>query len=167
MPGTRVMDSPTPKMIYDMYGFPEELYQITYNAPGLPHYARLTRQLIGDGVQVDNSWGLDHGTRSVSCRIYPKADILVFQLSVDRSASAEEHFEIGWKLRALRKKGVLILGSRNIVHNLARVNWNMDSEYPWAEKFDHYIKSNVLIRNDENVIHFEQTGASASLVFTA
>lgn len=165
-PGTRVMDSPTPKMIYDMYGFPDELYQITYNAPGSPHYARLTRELIGDRVQVDNSWGLDHGTWSVLCRIYPKADIPVFQLSVDRSASAEEHFEIGRKLCALREEGVLILGSGNVVHNLARVNWNMDGGYPWAEEFDHYIKSNVLSRNDENVIQFDRAGASASLAFT-
>lgn len=165
-PGSRVTDSPAPKMIYDMYGFPDELYRVTYNAPGSPHFARLAKELIGDSVKIDNTWGLDHGTWSVLCRIYPKADIPVFQLSVDSRASVEEYFEIGRKLRALRKEGVLILGSGNIVHNLARVNWNMNGGYPWAEEFDRYIKSNILSRNHENVIRFEQAGASASLAFT-
>lgn len=165
-PGTRVTDSPAPKMIYDMYGFPDDLYRITYAAPGSPRFARLTKELIGDRAQIDNTWGLDHGTWSVLCRIYPKADIPVFQLSVDSRASVEDYMAIGRKLRVLRKEGVLILGSGNIVHNLARVNWNMDGGYPWAEEFDDYIKSNILSRNDENVIHFEQAGSSASLAFT-
>ncbi len=166
-PGTKVTDSPAPEMIYDMYGFPDELYRITYNAPGSPHIARLAKELIGDRAQIDNSWGLDHGTWSVLRRIYPNADIPVFQLSVDRLASAKVHFEIGSKLRTLREQGVLIFGSGNIVHNLARVNWDMDGGYSWAEEFDHYIKSNILSRNVENVIRFEQAGTSSSFAFTS
>ena len=166
-PGSRVTDSPAPKMIYDMYGFPDELYRVAYNAPGSPHFAQRTRELLGDSAKMDPTWGLDHGTWSVLCRIYPKADIPVFQLSVDRDVSVEEYFKIGRKLRELREEGVLILGSGNIVHNLARVNWNRNGGYPWAEEFDRYIKSNILSRNYENVIRFEQAGASASLAFTA
>jgi 4,5-DOPA dioxygenase extradiol len=162
-PGSRVADSSEPKMIYDMYGFPDELYKVVYPAPGSPGFARLTRELIGDKVQFDNSRGLDHGTWSVLCRIYPEADIPVFQLSVDSRALAEEYLNIGRKLRSLREQGVLILGSGNVVHNLARVSWNMDGGYSWAEDFDNYIKENILSRKDENIVHFERAGASASL----
>lgn len=166
-PGTKIADSPAPKMIYDMYGFPDELYRITYNAPGSPHTARLAKELIGDGVQIDNSWGLDHGTWSVLRWIYPDADIPVFQLSVDRHASAKAHFEIGRKLRTLREQGVLIFASGNVVHNLARVNWDMDGGYSWAEEFDDYIKRNILSRNAGSVIGFEQSGPSSSFAFTS
>lgn len=165
-PGTKVIASTAPKMIYDMYGFPDELYRVVYNAPGSPHFALLTKKLIGDGAKIDNTWGLDHGTWSVLCRIYPEANIPVFQLSVDRHATTEEYFGIGRKLRTLREQGVLIFGSGNIVHNLPKVNWNMDGGYSWAEEFDHYIESNVLNRDDENIIRYERAGASASLAFT-
>lgn len=165
--GTRVTDSPAPKMVYDMYGFPDELYQVTYNAPGSPHFAALTKELLNDNTPFDNTWGLDHGSWSVLRRIYPHADIPVFQLSVDRLAPAKIHFEMGRKLRALRQQGVLILGSGNIVHNLARVNWNMNGGYPWAEEFDNYIKDSILKGNLENVIHYQQAGASSSLAFSA
>lgn len=150
-------------MIYDMYGFPDELYKVVYPAPGSPDFARLTRELIGDKVQFDNSRGLDHGAWSVLCRIYPEADIPVFRLSVDRRTPAEEYLNIGRKLRSLREQGVLILGSGNVVHNLARVSWNMDGGYPWAEDFDNYIRKSIFSRNDENIVHFERAGASASL----
>lgn len=165
-PGTRVMDSPAPETIYDMYGFPDELYKIVYKAPGSPHFAHLAKNLIERKTEIDNTWGFDHGTWSVLHRIYPKADIPVFQLSVDRYASFEDHFQIGRELHALREQGVLIFGSGNVVHNLARVNWNMEGGYPWAEDFDNYIKRNILNRNNQNVIRFEQAGASASLAFT-
>jgi len=153
-------------MVSDMSGFPDELYRVSYHAPGSPSFALAAKDLMGDGVSIDNSWGLDHGTWSVLCRIYPKADIPVFQLSVDQNASARDYYEIGCKLRALREQGVLILGSGNVVHNLARVNWNMDGGYPWAEEFDGYIKNAVLNRSHEKVIQFEQAGASSSLAFT-
>jgi len=164
--GTKIMDSAAPETIYDMYGFPDELYQIVYPAPGSPYFARLAKNLITRNTQTDNTWGLDHGTWSVLHRMYPEADIPVFQLSVDREASFEEHFQIGQELKALREQGVLILGSGNIVHNLARVRWDMEGGYDWAEEFDHYIKQNILDRNHQNIIHFEKAGTSASLAFT-
>jgi Uncharacterized conserved protein len=165
-PGSRIMDSPAPETIYDMYGFPDELYKIVYSAPGSPHFAQQAKKLIGRNVETDNTWGLDHGTWSVLRRIYPKADIPVFQLSVDRDAPFEDHFQIGRELRALREQGVLIFGSGNIVHNLARIHWNMEGGYPWAEDFDNYIKRNILDGNHRNVIHFEKAGTSASFAFT-
>lgn len=165
-PGTKITDSPAPKMIYDMYGFPDELYQITYSAPGSPHFAGVTKELVGDSVQIDNSWGFDHGTWSVLRRLYPDADIPVFQLSVDKLAAVGDYFEIGRSLRELRAQGVLIFGSGNIVHNLAKVNWTMDGGYAWAEEFDHYITHNILNRTIEHVIHYEQAGSSSSLAFS-
>ncbi|MDD3212255.1 MAG: 4,5-DOPA dioxygenase extradiol [Eubacteriales bacterium] len=164
--GTKVTDTPAPKMIYDMYGFPEALYRVTYPAPGSPRFARLAKNLIGSGVEIDNTWGLDHGSWSVLRRLYPDADAPVFQLSVDAQASMKEHFEIGRKLRSLREQGVLIFGSGNVVHNLARVDWNMDGGFPWADTFDGYIRENVLHRNFKNVVGYEQAGSSASLAFT-
>lgn len=164
-PGTRIMDSPAPETVYDMYGFPDELYRIVYHAPGSPHFAHLTKDLLGQKAETDNTWGFDHGTWAVLHRIYPNADIPVFQLSVDRFASTGDHFQIGRALRTLREQGVLIFGSGNVVHNLSRVNWNMDSGYSWAEAFDSYIESNILKRNDKNVISFEQADTS-SLAFT-
>lgn len=163
-PGLRVSNDPAPRTIYDMYGFPEELYQVAYAAPGAPQLAQLAKDLIGNGVRIDNSWGLDHGTWSVLCRIYPQADIPVFQLSVDSDAPAKSLYETGQKLHSLRERGVLIFGSGNVVHNLARVNWSMTEEgYPWAEEFDGYIKESILNRNDEKIINYKQAGDAALL----
>lgn len=164
-PGTRVTDVPAPKMVYDMYGFPDELYQIVYPAPGSSHFAHVSRDLIARRVEIDNTWGIDHGTWSVLHRMFPQADIPVYQLSVDRLATPEEHYQIGRELTALREQGVLIFGSGNVVHNLARVNWDMSGGYAWAEEFDDYIKSNILARNDRDVIDYKKAGG-ASLAFT-
>lgn len=165
--GTRVMTSETAKTIYDMYGFPEALYRIVYNAKGAPHFAKEAKSLISREVVTDNSWGYDHGTWSVLHRIYPEADIPVFQLSVDRNASTKQHYRMGQELYQLREQGVLIFGSGNVVHNLARINWNMENEgYSWAEEFDHYIWDNILARKDENVIDYQKAGSSAALAFT-
>ncbi len=163
--GSRTTDAEAPRMIYDMYGFPDPLYRIVYNAPGSPHFARLTADLISDEVQIDNRWGFDHGTWSVLCRMLPAADIPVFQLSVDRRADAQTIFRIGQELRPLRKEGVLILGSGNVVHNLARINWDMEGGYPWAEEFDSYIKTSILAGDFDNVVHYERAGESSRLAF--
>ena len=163
--GTLVTNDPAPKMIYDMYGFPDALYKVQYNAPGSPRFAARARELIGEDVQFDTSWGLDHGSWSVLRRLFPQADIPVFQLSVDKNAAPEAHFAIGRMLRPLREEGVLILGSGNIVHNLSKVNWQMDGGYPWAEAFDGYIRDAVVNRNTDAVLHYQQAGDAASLSF--
>lgn len=161
--GTKVNDTPTPAMIYDMYGFPEELYQLKYPAPGSPDLAHRTRALIGDFVTVDNNWGIDHGTWSVLNRIFPKADVPIVQLSVNAMLSPAEHYAIGQKLRPLRDEGVFVFASGNIVHNLSRVDWRMKDGQPWAEEFDRYVHDAILSRAHEKVIAYDQFGEPAEL----
>lgn len=163
--GTRITDSIQPKLVYDMYGFPEELYKVVYPAKGAPELAQLTMGLIKREVKADNSWGYDHGTWSVLCKMYPEADIPVFQLSVDSQAEAEVHFTMGKELTSLREQGVLIVGSGNVVHNLSRINWEDEGGYPWAEDFDAYIKDRIIKREFQDVINYKNGGKSAALVF--
>lgn len=161
--GTRITDDAFPRTVYDMYGFPEELYQIVYKAPGAPELAHLAKSLIHRETIIDNKWGFDHGTWSVLHKMYPEADIPVFQLSVDRNADARIHYEIGEELKNLREQGVLIFASGNVVHNLQMVNWNMEKGYPWAEEFDQYIKEKIFHKEYEDVIHYERAGKSSQL----
>ncbi|MBP6492137.1 MAG: 4,5-DOPA dioxygenase extradiol [Clostridia bacterium] len=163
--GIFTSDVSDPKLVYDMYGFPEELYQVKYDVKGSPEVADLTKDLIGDSVKVDNSWGIDHGAWSVLKHIYPNADIPVVQLSIDGNSSAASHYRLGQKIASLRESGVMILGSGNVVHNLGRVNWGMKGGYDWAMEFDNYIKSSILAGNHEDVIHYENAGASARPAF--
>lgn len=159
--GTRVSDVQTNRTIYDMYGFPDALYRVVYDAPGSPELAARTVQLLPEKMQADSTWGLDHGTWSVLCHMYPGADIPVFQLSVDRRATPKEHYAIGQVVKSLREEGVLVLGSGNVVHNLGRVGWDMQGGYPWAEEFDGYIKRAILDHDPQSVIDFEKAGPSA------
>lgn len=161
--GTRIMDEALPKMIYDMYGFPKELYEVRYPAVGAPAMAHLTYELISQEVKMDNSWGYDHGTWSVLRRMYPEADIPVYQLSVDRNAGPEVHFQIGREIRALRTEGVLIVASGNVVHNLSKISWDMQGGYPWAQEFDDYIKEKITNRQFEEVIRYEKAGECSKL----
>jgi 4,5-DOPA dioxygenase extradiol len=161
--GTRVNDEERPKTVYDMFGFPDELYRLTYPAPGAPVLAREVKNLLGNAV-VDNSWGIDHGTWSVLHAMFPVADIPVFQLSVNAHAPARNHYEMGRKLRALRERGVLIFGSGNVVHNLRRVEWGKpEGGYDWADRFDAYVRDGVLAGDHEAVIGYERAGEVAAL----
>ena len=128
IPKTQNNGRGNPQTIYDMYGFPKELYEITYNTPGSPGVARLSKELISRETRYDNTWGIDHGAWSVLVHMYPDRDIPVSQISVDAFASPEEHYKIGRELRALRDKGVLIFGTGNIVHNLRLVDWHKASK---------------------------------------
>ena len=159
-PGTKVTDSLKPRQIYDMYGFPRELYEVVYEPAGAPEIAQWVPNLTPQ-AEIDNSWGLDHGAWSVLKRIYPEADIPVFQMSLDQSASRQYHYETGRRLKPLRDQGVLILGSGNIVHHLGLVNWSLDGGYDWAVEFDQYIKSSILNRDHESVIDYRQAGECA------
>lgn len=162
---TRINNTEKPAMVYDMYGFPDELYRVVYPAPGAPELAEITRNQISREVKVDNIWGLDHGTWSVLHRMYPTAEIPVYQLSIDMNASAEIHYKIGQELTLLREQGVLILGSGNIVHNLSQVNWMLAGGYPWADAFDDYIQQKILKAEHEAIINYHLAGESSKLAF--
>ncbi|MGV8905469.1 MAG: 4,5-DOPA dioxygenase extradiol [Acetobacterium sp.] len=163
--GSRITDASHPNMVYDMYGFPEALYKVIYKPEGAPELAQFAQTLITKDVQIDNSWGCDHGTWSVLSKMYPEADIPVVQLSIDGSASAETQFKIGEEISALRDSGVLIFGSGNIVHNLSRINWEMEGGYPWAVEFDDYIKNKITERQYYDVVHYETEGAASRSAF--
>ena len=163
--GLRVSDDPNPRMIYDMVGFPKELYDLQYPAPGAPDVARGAAALLSPTVRVDNNWGIDHGAWSVLCRMYPEADIPVCQLSVDRSADAQRQFDVGRQLRSLREEGVLILGSGNVVHNLARIRFDEPGGFAWAQEFDDYVHDSILRRDFDAVVDHRRAGSSAALAF--
>ena len=143
--GTWVTHMPKPKTIHDFYGFPQELFNVQYNAPGEPQIAESIKATLKKPlVQLNEDWGLDHGTWSVLKHMYPAADIPVIQLSIDMSEPPEYHFEMGKKLEFLRHQGVLILGSGNIVHNLRQIRWGKDSvPHAWAMQFDQEVKKHL------------------------
>lgn len=122
--GTFVQTAAEPKQIYDMYGFPKDLYEVKYPAKGCKELSDRVKEILGDSVKVDDSWGIDHGTWTVLVHMFPDADIPVVQLSVDGALDEIGLYEIGWKLAALREEGYLIFGSGNVVHNLRRVEWD-------------------------------------------
>ncbi len=166
--GTKIMNEENPKTIYDLYGFPKELYKILYNAPGSPELAGHAKSLISKQSVFDNSWGIDHGTWSVLVHMYPERDIPVFQISIDASAPPEVHYQTGKELKSLRQQGVLLFGTGNIVHNLRMVDWGIkDKGFDWAYKFDDYIKENIENRNHENVINYLRLGETAKLAVPA
>ncbi|HXS37401.1 MAG TPA: 4,5-DOPA dioxygenase extradiol [Flavipsychrobacter sp.] len=136
--GTMVTAMSHPRTIHDFGGFPKELFAQEYPAPGAPELANYTTELItSTKVTSDESWGLDHGTWSVLLPMYPAADIPVYQLSLDYYQSTNYHYELGKQLGKLRDKGVLIIGSGNLVHNLQMIDWNATGKvYDWAQEFD-------------------------------
>jgi len=160
--GTRIMNEKAPKTIYDMYGFPKELYEIIYDAPGSPETARIARELISKETVYDNSWGIDHGTWSVLVHMYPERDIPVFQISIDAYAPPEEHYQIGKDLKSLREKGVLIFCTGNIVHNLRLVDWHMGSKgFDWAYEFDEFIYENIIHKAYHNILRYKEMSEAA------
>lgn len=164
--GTKVNTEKTPQIIYDMYGFPQKLYDVRYTVLGEPEIAQQTKVLLAPEAEINNDWGIDHGTWSVLCKMYPKANIPTFQLGINYFGSFEEHYYVGKKLSVLREQGVLILGSGNVVHNLARVDFSQSGGFSWAEEFDEYIKKSIVNRQYNDVLHYEKAGACAELAFT-
>ncbi len=146
-----------PRTIHDFYGFPPELYQQQYPAPGAPELAKtILKSIRGFNITLDESWGFDHGTWSVLKQMYPAADIPTLQLSIDYTKQPQFHFELGQKLDFLRNQGVLIIGSGNVVHNLAAVNWhNQDFVYDWAQEFEEKIFDALHSDNLAALINFE------------
>ncbi len=162
--GTRLQTADKPKTIHDFYGFPKELYDMEYPAPGAPALANKVLGLLDNSME-DNSWGLDHGTWSVLKRMYPGADIPVCQMGIDRRMTLQELYETGEKLKSLRAENVLILGSGNVVHNLRYVDFSAAGGYDWAEEFDAYIRGRIEARDYSGVIDYKKAGESARLAF--
>ncbi len=162
--GTQVTGMDKPKTIHDFGGFPPELYALEYAAPGSSDLARLAQATVQQTqVRLDEDWGLDHGTWSVLCRMFPAADIPVVQLSLDRTQQPEFHYALGKELQALRNKGVLILGSGNIVHNLRRAVFQAGTAYDWAIEFDETLKQLMVAGNHDPIVHYQNLGQAARL----
>jgi 4,5-DOPA dioxygenase extradiol len=163
--GTHVLVSSKPVTIHDFGGFPQALHDVQYPAPGAPDLARETAGLItSTHVAEDDQWGLDHGTWTVLRHMYPEANIPVYQLSIDYSKPPEYHFKLAQELKALRKKGVLILGSGNIVHNLRNISFSDTAKpFDWAVEFDETVKTKIEQRNFEDLMHYQQLGKAAMM----
>lgn len=163
--GSYVTGTAKPPTIHDFYGYPDELYQIEYPAPGIPAIAKATMDMLKkmDGM-ADMRRGLDHGAWAVLLHMYPKANVPVFQLSLDRARSMEEMYLIGRMIRDLRDKGILIIGSGNITQNLGKLEKEEDAEtYPWAEEFDAKV-ANFLMRGDHKALtQYESWGEISRL----
>lgn len=153
--GTYVQKTENPKQVYDMYGFPQELYDFRYPAKGDPHLSDRVLSLLKDQVKVNNDWGIDHGTWTVICHVFPEADIPVVQLSVDGTISNEEKYEMGKKLSVLREEGYLIFASGNVVHNLRRVDWNNPHGSKETDVFNEAVIGLVNERNDQGVMNYK------------
>lgn len=166
--GTQVTAMDHPKTIHDFGGFPQELFDVQYPAPGDSKLANETKSLIqSTNVGLDHDWGLDHGAWTVVRHMYPQANIPVIQLSIDYTKPASYHYQLAKELAALRKKGVLIIGSGNMVHNLRMIDWkNMDTDnygYDWAIEMHELFKNKISDGDHQALINYEQLSKSAKL----
>ncbi len=163
--GTKVHMVEEPKTIHDFWGFPKELYDVTYECSGALKFAGATKELLTPrDVGLDTEWGLDHGTWSVLRHLYPLANIPVYQMSIDLGLSHRAHYELAESLRPLREKGVLIMGSGNLVHNLGRIAWEEGAKpYYWAGHFDAQAKNFLSDGNHDALIDYEKLGEEAVL----
>ena len=165
--GTYVTHMEHPKTIHDFGGFPQKLFDVQYPAPGSPEWAGRIRDSVTDPeITLDDEWGLDHGTWSILKHIYPEAKIPVLQLSIDYNKPAQFHYDLGRKLAALRRQGVLIVGSGNMVHNLRMVAFDRINEnfgFDWALEMDEFCKRNILDGNHQPLIDYQKFGKPALL----
>lgn len=163
---TAVTIGETPRTIHDFGGFPPELYEVRYPAPGDDGLASRVRQVLAPlDVKLDATWGLDHGTWSVLKHVYPKADVPIVQLAIDRTKPGSFHFDLGRKLAPLREEGVLIAGSGNLVHNLrsyARGNPSREP-YDWAVRFEARARESIVDGKHDSLIRYETLGNDALL----
>lgn len=163
--GTAVTMVEHPKTIHDFGGFPQELFQVQYPAPGAVDYAKMAiASVTSTIVHEDFEWGLDHGAWSVLKNMYPKADIPVFQMSIDYAKPPQYHFNLAKELYALRKKGVLIVASGNVVHNLGVISWDGKIKaYDWALEFDTLVKKSIENNNPAALIDYQKLGKLATM----
>ena len=166
LPATLVTAMTAPRTIHDFGGLPRELFEVEYPAPGDPEMADRVQSLLEPiAVGLDNRWGLDHGTWSVLCHVFPDADVPVLQLSIDETQTAEYHYQIGKRLAPLRDEGVLIMGSGNLVHNLHAYAWGRHPVEPldWAVRFEESARELMLAGAHQPLIDYEASGRDAQL----
>lgn len=166
VPETAVTAMTQPRTIHDFGGFPPELFQVEYPAPGDPALAQRVQALLAPlPVRLDEQWGLDHGTWAVLCHVFPQADVPLVQLSLDASKPAAFHYALGKQLAPLRAEGVLIVGSGNLVHNLRAYAWGQPSvgAYDWAARFEQQARALMLADDVAPLIQYEQLGRAALL----
>ncbi len=166
--GTKITAMDFPKTIHDFGGFPQELFDVQYKAPGNPALAKEAGSLIQSGkVELDHDWGLDHGTWTVVRHMYPEAKIPVLQLSIDYTKAPRYHYELAKELNELRKKGVLIIGSGNMVHNLRMVAWDKLNDdtygYDWALQMNNTFKNLIIAGDHKPLVNYESLGREAKL----
>lgn len=166
--GTMVTAMEKPRTIHDFGGFPKALFDVQYPAKGSPEMANETKKIITKTeVQLDQQWGLDHGCWSVVKHLYPNADVPVFQMSLDYTQKPQYHYDLAKELSTLRSKGVLIVGSGNIVHNLGMIAWDKIKEpnyaYDWAIEANTKMKKFVLENNHKELINYTNQGKSFDL----
>ncbi len=159
----RSVDNP---QVYDMYGFPKELYEVKYEPESSLEYADKVLQYLDGQAEVNNDWGLNHGIWSVLCNMYPDADVPVVMVSTDVTAEPETLYNIGKSLSPLREEGAMILTSGNVVHNLRMVNWQMDNGYEWADSFDRTIRDAIVDGTFDIPIHYKDISDSLKAIPT-
>lgn len=166
IPGVAVTTMKRPRTIHDFGGFPRELFEVEYPAPGLPELATRVNELLGGQAVLDSShWGLDHGTWSVLCHVFPEADIPVVQLGINETEPAAFHYDLAKKLVPLRDEGVLIIGSGNLVHNLHAYAWGDQAREPfdWALRFEQTARDVMVSGEHKPLINYESLGKDAML----
>lgn len=158
--GTFVNISPEQKQIYDYYGFPKEYYDVIYHAKGSPEIAHEIKKMV-PSITETTDWGLDHGAWPMLMHLFPDAGIPVFQMSIDYYAKPEYHYELGKQLKLLREKGVLIIGSGSLIHNLSlvaqKLRANDMTAFGWEAEYDEWLKKQIDDRNFENLINYENS----------
>lgn len=164
--GTCVTGGESPRTIHDFYGFPRELYEIQYPSPGAPAMAGMIIKTVKSSkIAISEEWGLDHASWSLLKYLYPEADIPVLELSLDKGKPPRYHFELARELEPLRREGVLIIGSGNIVHNLSLANFEQMNAVPceWALQFDLQVREHLLNRSHDALIDYHLMGRAAAL----
>jgi 4,5-DOPA dioxygenase extradiol len=163
--GIKITSNKKQKTIHDFYGFPQQLFDVKYEPKGDIKLAERIQKLIPE-TQLDDSWGIDHGTWSVLKHTFPQANIPTIQLSIDKNKTPREHYELAKNLRILREEEILIIGSGDIVHNLRLMNWRSNQAYSWAIEFNELIKKAILEKDHEKIINFHKLVGAAESVPT-
>ncbi len=166
--GTWVTAMNHPRTIHDFGGFPKELYEVQYPAPGSPELAAETKELIHTTeIELDHQWGMDHGAWSVLKHLYPKADVPVIQMSLDFTKPAPYHYDLAKELAPLRERGILIVGSGNLVHNLGKVAWDKLNgapyAYDWATEASERMKNLILDGDFQSLVQYDKQGTAFKL----